>query len=180
MIRMVLVFISVILGNSASFKYASDQVCYRGELTDIAKVLIDSFLKEEDCRYLSSEASVIILNFGSNIDDKVLTINDESIEQFKDISNTLNTDFKGFKIIIRGIPDDFIFRTKIDKRRLEKELKKKQDAIRKMYDKIEKGTYNKDVEVYSEYDPQMYYYIYYSGQKITKTVPEYLLEDMKQ
>ena len=177
---MVLVLVSVILSNSACFKYASGQQSYRGELTDKAKILIDLFLKEESCRYLNSEESVISLNFDSSREGKVLTIYDESIEQYKDISNTLNTNYKGFKIIVKGIPDDFIFQTKINKRRLKKELKKKQDANRKMYDKIAKGTYNKDIEIYPEYDPQMYYYIYYSDENITKTVPEYLSEVMKQ
>lgn len=180
MIKMALVLVLVILGNSACFRNVSGQECYRGELTSMAKVLIDSFLKEEDCRYLSSEESVIALNFESNIEGRVLTINDENIEQYKDVSSTLNTDYKGFKIIVKGIPDDFIFQAKINKSRLEKELKKKQDANRKMYDKIEKGTYNKDVEIYSEYDPQMYYYIYYSDRNIVKTVPKYLLEYIKK
>lgn len=179
MIRIRFVLVLLILGSSACFKYISDQKCYRGKLTSTAKKLIDSYLKEANCKSLSSKETVIVFNFESNSEGRLLTINNDDIEQYTDTSRVLNANYKGFKIIVVGVPDDFIFQTTINKNRLRKELKKIQDANKKMYDEIEKGIYNKPVRIYSEYDPSMYYYIHYSGRKIVKTVPTYLFEYVK-
>jgi hypothetical protein len=162
--------------NSICLKDSFGQESNKGELSNLAKVLLDSFLEEDDNKFLDYKESVIAMNFESIKKEGILTINDESIEQYADLETIIHTKYRSFNIVVKGVPDDIFFLTDANKKRLKRELRKKKNMNSKMYDKIDQGKNKEDVVIYSEYDPQVYYHIYYVNNNITKTVPEYLLK----
>jgi hypothetical protein len=174
MIKTMLLLTLISLNHSYYLLITQKGIRGKGELTEMSKVLIDCYLKESDNKNLDKEESIILLSFTDHNKRHELVIHDDNKEEYADLDNNMYALYKDYLIIVIGSPDDIFFKIDVDKKQLKKDLDKEKRVNQKKYKQIEKGKYKGDIKIYSDYDPQVYYYISYSKNKIIKTTPDYL------